>query len=192
MSDARVGARQSQNRNLVENNTTYEEVDVFCEGEYIKKKRPVKSDVWIKLENLGQGTKTNEKVRVNAKEENKKSQTVNQSGHFVPNAGGGSGTNQDNIFIQDKRRNQSDNKKFDNQWIKLLKVLNAENDNYRVNLVHELEYLKNNSGCKPDFVTITAKFYSDKNPDICVEKISTHFKNFSEKSMLKKQKEKLA
>ncbi len=83
MPEARVGAIK-KNNNFVKNNTTYEDISVNCEktDSYVMKKRPVRSDVWIGPENLGQGTPTDDNVRGPSKEENKTSPYINQAGHF--------------------------------------------------------------------------------------------------------------
>lgn len=159
MPEARVGAikNNNNNNNLVKNNTTYEEISVYCEktDSFVMKKRPVRSDVWIRPENLGQGTPTDDNVRGPSKEENKTSPYINQAGHFAPKSAGGSGTNPDNIYTQDKHFNQVQNNKFDNLWKSDLKT----NPNLRVRLIHELAY-DNASSMKSDRVTITARIYS--------------------------------
>lgn len=158
MPEASVGARREQG-NVVKNNTTYEEITLYCEETETLSyktvlKRPIGSDVWIGPENLGQGTATNDIVRGPSKEANRKSGKKYQAGHIVPNAGGGCGTDPDNIFIQDQFCNQSLNKQFDSEWIDCVNKYK-----FRVNLIHEFEYSSPNSTSIPDIVKITAKIY---------------------------------
>ena len=157
MPEVRVGAKR-KDRNFVKNNTTYEEVHVYCSktNSYVTRRRPVRSDVRIRPKNLDQGTSTDETVRRLSKEENEASPYINQAGHLVPKAAGGSGTNPDNIFIQDKYINNSINKRFDNIFISILR----NDPNSRIRLIHKLEYDNELSSTKAIRVIKTARDYT--------------------------------
>ena len=131
--------------------TTYEEFQVYCPetDSYETRKRPVFSEAEISSQNLGQGTSTNASVRETVNQENKGSEYRNEAGHIVPKAAGGSGTNRDNIFIQDFSFNRKDNKEFDNHYMSDLRT----HPNAKVSMKTWFEYDNNYSTTKPRWVT---------------------------------------
>ena len=192
MPEARVGnpaRNNNQNNNMVKTYPVYEWVDdfVFCQetGSFKleKRERQVFSEAEIRFENLGQGTATNDTVRFLVGEENQRSRYYNEAGHEVPTEAGGSGTDPNNIFIQDYTFNRGENKRFDNLYISTLK-------NYpdaMVRLFHWFEYDNNYSLMKPRSVTKRYEIYrpNPQNNDRLeiVDSFQEKFNNYNDESI---------